>query len=153
MPAATLATDRTTAEETVVDLDREPQKIARNAADEIRALNHRTIDAQGFYGHDEDGPYISAAPPNISATVEALIALTDRLPQALQQASRALQHAEEQHAIVMADGADVADQVSVALRGLLDAEQAVKMANVHLREAGRPLANMGGCCAAEDAGV
>ncbi|WP_331728791.1 hypothetical protein OG693_39425 (plasmid) [Streptomyces sp. NBC_01259] len=127
-----------------MDLDREPQKIARAAGDEIRALNHRTIDVKGFYGHDEDGSYISAAPLNASATVEALVALTDRLPQALQQISRAVQHLEEQQAIRMADGSDVADQVSVALRGLLDAEQAVKVANVHLREAGRPLANMGG---------
>lgn len=127
-----------------MDLDRDPQNIARTAGDEIRALNHRTIDVQGFYGQDEDGPYISAAPSNVCFTLEALVALTDRLPQALQQISRAVQHLEEQQAIRMTDGSDVADQVSVALRGLLDAEQAVKVANVHLREAGRPLANMGG---------
>lgn len=134
-------------------LDREPQELARAASDVIRQLNHATLAVEGFYGHDEDGPYINAAPSNVSATVEALVALTDRLPQALEQASRALQHLEEEQAIRMADGSDVNEQVSVALRSLLDAEQAVKMANVHLREAGRPLANMGGRCAPEDAAV
>lgn len=127
----------------------EPQELARAASDMIRQLNHATLDVEGFYGHDEDGPYVNAAPSNVSATVEALVALTDRLPQALQQAARAVQHLEEQQAIRMADGSDTNQQVSVLLRGLLDAEQAVKMANVHLREAGRPLANMGGHFAPE----
>ncbi|MCX4851630.1 hypothetical protein [Streptomyces sp. NBC_00893] len=42
----------------------------------------------------------------------------------------------------MADGSDINDindQVSRVLRGLLDAEQAVKPANAHLREAGASL--------------
>lgn len=122
-------------------LTREPWTIAYAAADEIRALNHRTIDVEGFYGEYN---VINSAPPAVCGTVEGLIALTDRLPQALQQAARALQYLEEQQAIRMADGSDVDAQVSRALRGLLDAEQAVKVANAHLREAGTPLAAMGG---------
>ncbi|MFJ1900487.1 hypothetical protein [Streptomyces sp. NPDC088115] len=135
-----------------MDLNREPQRIARMAASEVQELNHKTIDVKGYYGEDEDGLFISAVPPNVCATVEALIALTDRLPQALQQASRALQHAEERQVIRMADGSDVGDHVSRALRGLLDAEQAVKVANAHLREAGTPLAAMGGHVAEETEG-
>lgn len=127
-----------------MDLDRTPREIARTLADEARALNHRTIDPTAFYGHDEDGAFINSAPGEAAATAEQLLVLTGRLPQALEQLSQAVQHLEEQQAIRMADGSVVEESMSRVLRGLLDARQAIQVANVHLREISGPLAAMGG---------
>lgn len=120
---------------------REPSSIAHAAADEVRALNLATASPEGFYdtSGDQDG-----GPSEVSATVQGLLALAEHLPRALEQASRALQHLEEHQVILTTDGSDVGDQVSRALRGLIDAQQAFRMAGVHLREAGVPLARMSG---------
>lgn len=124
-----------------MDQDRIPHYLAQTAADTVRALVEATSAASSFHG--DDG-YVPAAPANIAATVTELVALTDRLPQVLRQTSRALQVLEEQQQIRTADGSDVGDQVSRVLRGLLDAQTAVQVAHAHLREAGVPLALLGG---------
>jgi uncharacterized membrane protein YccC len=124
-----------------MDLNRDPQTIAYAAAEEIRALNHRTQQVSAF---DGDHGFRGAAPANLSGTVQGLITLTDRLPQALQQLRRGLQQLEEQQTIRMTDGTKPEDAVSTALRGLLNAEEAVKAANHALRAAGAPMAAMGG---------
>ncbi|MFE9491489.1 hypothetical protein ACFYNF_34470 [Streptomyces sp. NPDC006641] len=124
-----------------MDLNREPQTIAHAAADEIRAANHLALDVKSFYG--ENGR-IGAAPSNVSSTVDGLATLLERLPQTLEQTSRALQHLEEQQAIRMANGGDPSEEVSVVLRALLNAQQAIVVAHGHMREAAGPLSNMGG---------
>jgi len=124
-----------------VDQDRTPQELAQDAADTIQALVEATSAASAFHG---EGDYVPAAPANVAATITELTVLAERLPQALRQASRALQVLEEQRQIRTADGSDVGDQVSRALRGLLDAQQAFQVGHVHLREAGAPLALLGG---------
>jgi hypothetical protein len=120
---------------------RTPSTIAQAAADELHALNCATAAPEAFYGEDghQDG-----GPAEVAATIHSLLTLTERLPQALGQLARAVQHLEEQQAIRMADGPDVGDEVSRVLRALIDAGQAFKVAGVHLREAGGPLAAMAG---------
>ncbi|MEV6146395.1 hypothetical protein [Streptomyces sp. NPDC051992] len=130
-----------------MDLNREPQTMTHAAAGEIRAANHRTLDVKAFYG--ENG-LISAAPSNVSSTVDGLATLLERLPQTLEQTSRALQHLEEQQAIRMANGGDPGEEVSVVLRALLNAQQAIVVAHGHMREAAGPLSNMGGHFVDED---
>jgi hypothetical protein len=124
-----------------VDQDRTPQDLAHAAADTIQELNDATQKVSAF---DGDHGFRGAAPANLSGTVQGLITLTDRLPQALQQLRRGLQQLEEQQTIRMADGSNPGDGVSTALRGLLNAEEAVKAANHALRAAGAPMAAMGG---------
>ncbi|MGW1409401.1 hypothetical protein [Streptomyces sp. NPDC002403] len=124
--------------------DREPQKIASSLADEAENLIYATRWPEAFYGQDENGTFINAAPANVSDTVNGLTTLLDRLPQVLEQTSRALQHLEEQQAIRMANGTHTGDEVSVVLRALLNAQQAIQVAHSHMREAADPLTNMGG---------
>ncbi|MGW1468466.1 hypothetical protein ACWCPT_29490 [Streptomyces sp. NPDC002308] len=120
---------------------REPSSIVQAAADEVRALNLATASPEGFCGESGDR---AGGPSEVTVTVQGLLALTERLPQAVEQLARAVQHLEEQQTVRMADGSDVGDQVSRVLRGLIDAQQAFRVAGVHLREAGGPLARMGG---------
>ena len=124
-----------------MDLDRAPQAISHAAAEEVRALNHRTLDPAAFHG--ENG-LINAAPSNVSSTVDGLATLLERLPQALEQTSRALQRLEEQQAIRMSGGGNPAAEVSVVLRALLNAQHTIQVAHGHMREAAGPLSNMGG---------
>jgi hypothetical protein len=124
-----------------VDQDRTPQDLAHAAADTVRELNIATQSVSAFHG--ENG-FRGAAPANLSGTVQGLIVLTDRLPQALQQIRRGLQQLEEEQTIRMADGSHPEAGVSTALRALLNAEEAVKVANHALRAAGAPMAAMGG---------
>ena len=121
--------------------DRTPQYFARQAADQVQALTDATSAAAAFHGEND---YVPAAPANIAETITELTALTDRLPHALRNASRALQVLEEQQQIRTADGSDVGDQVSRVLRGLLDAQRSFLVGHAHMREAGGPLALLGG---------
>ncbi|WP_404974768.1 hypothetical protein [[Kitasatospora] papulosa] len=79
----------------------------------------------------------------VTTTVTGLAACTRILPHDLRRAAGALQALEEQHRIRATGGADVGEQVSAVLRALLNAERALQVANVHLREAGGALAVMG----------
>ncbi|KAF0646299.1 MULTISPECIES: hypothetical protein [Streptomyces] len=124
-----------------MDLARTPEQIADAAAEQVRELNHRTINADAFYG--EDG-FRGAAPARLSGTVQGLLALTQRLPQSLQQIRRSLAELEQAQEIRMADGQDPADAVSTALRALLNAEEAFKAAEHALQTASTPMSAMGG---------
>lgn len=124
-----------------MDQDRTPQELARDAADTIQALNNATQTPTAFYG--EHGA-VYAAPAAVSDVIQGLLELAGRLPQALEQSARVLQHLEEQRQIRIDDGSDVSDMVSKALRPMLDAQQAFQVAHVHLREAGAALSKMGG---------
>jgi hypothetical protein len=124
-----------------MDLDRTPARIASAAAEEIRALNHRTLPVGAF--HDADG-FRGVAPARLSGTVQGLLTLTQRLPQSLQQIRRGLQQLEEEQQIRMTNGQEPGDAVSTALRALLNAEEAFKAAEHALQTAGTPMAAMGG---------
>ena len=56
-----------------------PSQLAENAAEAVRALNHATLEPAAY-------PY----PSEVDATVQALITLAGRLPQAIVQSDAAL---------------------------------------------------------------
>ncbi|MFD8335618.1 hypothetical protein ACFV42_23605 [Streptomyces solisilvae] len=59
-----------------MDLNRSPYAIAGAAAEEVRALNHRTFDGAGYN-----------RPSQVGDVAGALSALASQLPQALRQAA------------------------------------------------------------------
>lgn len=124
-----------------MDLDRDPQRMAYAAAEEIRALNHRSMNVEAFYGEYN---LINHAPPEVGGVIGGLCVLFDRLPQSIDQASAALQFLEEQQAIRMANGADPGEETSRVLRALINAKQAILVAQTHLREASGVASNMAG---------
>ena len=79
----------------------------------------------------------------VTTAVTGLAACTRILPHDLRRAAGALQALDEQHRLRATGGADVGEQVSMVLRALLNAERALQVANVHLREAGGTLTLMG----------
>lgn len=84
-----------------MDLNRDPQTIAAAAAEEIRALNHKTLTPGGSFTY----------PNNIYGTVGSLETMVERLPQALGQISRALAKFHADDLIRMDDGSDAAAAV------------------------------------------
>lgn len=122
-----------------MDLNREPNVIGFSAAEEVRALNHATLDPAAF-------PFAGT----VSDTANAIATLVQRLPQSCEQMSAGLRALEEQHAIRMADGSDVTEQVGTVLRALLNAQEALTAAHGALREATGPLSSMGGFFTDED---
>lgn len=125
-----------------MDLTRDPHRSIRNAADNIREYNHRTINGpEAFYGEHH---IINAAPPNIGEAIGALYTLFERLPQAVDQTAAAVRHVEEQQAIRMANGDQPDEAVSRLLRDLIDARQSMLVAQTHLRSAVQVSSNMAG---------
>ncbi|MFE7111799.1 hypothetical protein ACFU98_29650 [Streptomyces sp. NPDC057575] len=124
-----------------MDLDCEPQKMAYAAAEEIRALNHRSLDVEAFYGEHN---LINHAPAQVAGVIGGLCTLFDRLPQSVEQAAAALAQLEAVEAIRMANGAAVDVSTSRVLRALIDAKQAILVAQTHLREASGVTSNMAG---------
>ncbi|MGW7469542.1 hypothetical protein ACWGJT_33965 [Streptomyces xantholiticus] len=80
-----------------MDLTKTPGQLATEAAEAIRALNHRTL------GLDSEG---YDAPPSVGEAAYAIRTLIERLPQALDQMDNALQNFAAQRAIRMDDGTD-----------------------------------------------
>jgi hypothetical protein len=123
--------------------------MAYAAAEEIRALNHRSGSLEAFHGEDAG---TAAAPGNVSDTVDGLATMLERLPQTLQQLSRALQQLEEQQQIRMDDGTETGEAVSHVLRQLLNTQEFVHMGSKALREAAGTMSHMGGHWDAADDG-
>ncbi|WP_331756343.1 hypothetical protein OHA04_45520 (plasmid) [Streptomyces sp. NBC_01590] len=124
-----------------MDLNREPQQMIRAAAEEVRCLNHGSMDVEAFYGEYN---VINAAPNQVAGVIMGLYTLFERLPQSVEQAAAALAQLEADEAIRMANGADVNEATSGVLRSLIDAKQAILVAQTHLREASGIASNMGG---------
>lgn len=125
-----------------MDLTRDPHRSIRDAADNIREYNHRTIDGpEAFYGEHQ---LINHAPSAIGEAVGALYVLFERLPQAVDQTAAAVRHVEEQQAIRMANGEETDEAVSRLLRSLIDARQSMLLAQTHLRSAVQVSSNMAG---------
>lgn len=115
-----------------MDLNREPQEMARDASEEIRALNHRTIN-RGSYTY----------PGQVAVTAEGLRDMASRLPQALQQMRAGLAELEQAAQIRMENGSAPGPHVAdVALR-LEDAERAARSLQAALKEAHSTLFSMG----------
>jgi hypothetical protein len=116
-----------------MNLNREPVDIAKAAAEEIRALNHRTLDAGVF-----------EQPADIYRTVDALTSLTRGLPQAIEQTWKQLRAMEQDGAIRMANGKDVHEETERVRLALSEARRLLATGSGFLTEAGQILCNMGG---------
>lgn len=114
-----------------MNLDRPPADIASAAADQLRALNHALLNAK-------DVPA-----PEISATVQALITLTSRMPQALLHLTAHLGRQQKAERVRLDNGADPAAAVIQADTYLTDAETDLADVSAHLRKAGALLFTMG----------
>ncbi|MFE2078017.1 hypothetical protein [Streptomyces misionensis] len=122
-----------------MDLNRTPSQISNAAAEEIRALNHRTLDAKVF-----------ETPADVAYTADGIAALIQRLPQALQQLEAGLRALDENNGIRLADRhpsevsqQDIAHAVADALLGLEAARSSISTAEGHLRDATSVLGNLG----------
>ncbi|MFK0288326.1 hypothetical protein ACIQVL_48820 [Streptomyces sp. NPDC090499] len=122
-----------------MDLDRTPSQIANAAAEEIRALNHRTLKTDAF-------PF----PADVSDTTTAVTSLVQRLPQTLKQLEAGLQALHDDNRIRLADRhpsevsqADIVRAVSDALFGLREARQELGRVEEHLRSAAGVLGSLG----------
>lgn len=116
-----------------MNLNREPAVIAQAAAEEIRALNHRSLDAGVF-----------EQPADIYRTIDALTALAHGLPQAIEQTWKQLRAMEQDGAIRMDDGTDVNAEMNRARLALSEARRLLATGGGYLREAAQPLSHMGG---------
>jgi hypothetical protein len=107
----------------------DPAKAARDAAEAIRQLNHATLNQ-------------TVAAPALSSTTQALCALVDRLPQALEQigAQLGLRHAQD--AIRMDTGENPARAVAETQTELADAVRHLGDAARSLHLAASPLFHM-----------
>ncbi|MEU1099030.1 hypothetical protein [Streptomyces sp. NPDC005877] len=115
-----------------MDLARSPQELAREAAEQLRALNHRTLDPKAF-----------EQPSDVAGVVEALTILLDRLPQALGQAAVALRSFQRHNMIRMDNGTDPTDQTHQVVGALENAQGLIEGARSALRAAS-PVSHMGG---------
>lgn len=122
-----------------MDLDRDPSAIASAAAEEVRALNHRTL-----------SPDVFRQPADVSDTASHLTTLSERLHQTLGQLCAGLEDLAEGEAIRMDDGSDVGEQTSCALRNLRYASQDLIAVRNSLKAASGVLSHMGGHFADEE---
>lgn len=116
-----------------MNLNREPAAIANAAAEEIRALNHRTLDAKAF-----------EQPADIYRTVDALTQLVRYLPQAIEQTWKQLRAMEQQGAIRMDNLSDVDVALEEARLALSEARRLVATGGGFLNDAAQTLSRMGG---------
>lgn len=123
-----------------MNLDRTPAAISFAAAEEIRALNHRTLDTKAF-----------TQPGHVSDTAIALGSLIERLPQALEQLEAGLVQLQLANAIRLdtrpvaaTSQQDVADEVFTVVSGLSEARRLLRAAHEAMREATGSLSHMGG---------
>ncbi|MFD8899827.1 hypothetical protein [Streptomyces ardesiacus] len=123
-----------------MDLDRTPSEIAASAAEEIRALNHRTIKSDSYL-----------TPPDLAYTAGHITSLVQRLSQTLQQMEAGIRALDEGNKIRLADRHpsevsenDIAHAVSAVVFGLSTAREAIGRAEPYLREANQVLNGLGG---------
>lgn len=129
-----------------MDLNRTPSQIANAAAEEVRALNHRTLDTKAF-----------KQPGDVSDTAIAVASLLERLPQTLQQLEAGLvqlQHADairlDTKPLAGTSPQDIADEVAAVTSALSEARRMLGAARTAMREATGPLSHMGGLWDDED---
>ena len=116
-----------------MNLNREPSTIARAAAEEVRALNHRTLDAHVF---DE--------PSQIYNTVNELKQAVWGMPQAIEQTWGELRTMRDADAIRMDNGSSVSEEAEKARLELNEARQLLAKAGAALDRATGVLSHMGG---------
>ena len=116
-----------------MDLNREPATIARNAAEEIRALNHRTLGTHAF-----------EEPSQIYSTINEIKQTVWGMPQAIEQIWGELRTMRDADSIRMDNGTDVTEAAEEARQELNEARQLLAQAGQALDRATRVLSHMGG---------
>jgi hypothetical protein len=116
-----------------MDLTREPVTIARSAAEEIRALNHRTINRGAF-----------EEPSEIYSTVGGLAQTVQGMPQAIQQIWGHLHAMRDDDAIRMDNDTEASLEVERVRMELDEARKHLAQAAKKLDRASSVLAHMGG---------
>ena len=122
-----------------MDLSRTPAKIADAAAEELRAFNHRTLDAKAF-----------EQPSDVSDAAGALARIVQYLPQALRQLETGLERLHEEQRIRLDDKQpgetsqqDVFDRVTAVVLALREARVDLSRLDDRMREVWGPLSHMG----------
>jgi hypothetical protein len=123
-----------------VDLTRKPSAIAFNAAEEVRALNHRTLNAKAF-----------AYPGDVSDTANAISTLLERLPQTLDQMEAGLIVLQDDNAIRLdtkplgdTSRQDIFNEVFSVTSALSETRRLIRQAHAALGDATSGLSHMGG---------
>jgi hypothetical protein len=116
-----------------MNLNREPATIARSAAEEIRALNHRTINGNAF-----------EEPSDIYRTVGEIKQAVWGMPQAIEQIWGELRTMRDADTIRMDNGANAAEEVEKSQQELNEARQLLDQAGKALDRATSVLSHMGG---------
>jgi hypothetical protein len=116
-----------------MDLNREPATIARSAAEEVRALNHRTINGSAF-----------EEPSDIYRTIGEIKQAVWGMPQAIEQIWGELRTMRDADTIRMDNGSDVAEEAEKARQELNEARQLLAKAGTALDRATSVLSHMGG---------
>lgn len=116
-----------------MNLNRQPAAIARVAAEEIRALNHRTLGTHAF-----------EEPSEIYSTVGELKQAVWGMPQAIQQIWVELRTLRDENAIRMDNGSNVKEEVEKAREHMNEARQLLAQAGQALERATSTLSHMGG---------
>jgi hypothetical protein len=116
-----------------MDLTRTPSQIAYAADEEIRALNHRTLDATVF-----------EYPAQVADVIGALQSLTQRLGQTIGQAGAGLKHLHDQQRIGAYNGESADAKVAEAAKHLLSVQMLLTGATDGLRQAHETLADLRG---------
>ncbi|MGW0577749.1 hypothetical protein ACWD25_17645 [Streptomyces sp. NPDC002920] len=116
-----------------MNLNREPATIARSAAEEIRALNHRTIGGNAF-----------EEPSGIYSTVGEIKQAVWGMPQAIEQIWGELRAMRDADSIRMDNGTTVAEEAETARQHLNEARQLLAQAGKALDRATGILSHMGG---------
>ncbi|MFB7517214.1 hypothetical protein [Streptomyces sp. NPDC056144] len=107
----------------------DPTKAAIATAEAIRKINHASLNGR-------------LTAPQISATIQGLVAAVDRMPQALEQLAAQLRHRQEQGQIRMDDGSESGNAVHAVLAYLADAAGDLEALAVSLHNAASPLFHM-----------
>jgi hypothetical protein len=122
-----------------VDLSRTPAQIATAAAEELRAFNHRTLEAKAF-----------EQPGDVSEAADALARVVQYLPQALRQLEAGLERLHEEQRIRLDDKSpaetsqkDIFDRVTAVVLALREARVDLSRLDDRMREVKGPLSHMG----------
>lgn len=123
-----------------MDLNRTPATIATDAAESIRALNHRTLAPKSY-----------VQPGDVSDTAGAIATLLERLPQAIDQMEAAMLDFQDTNAIRLdtkpADETsqqDVFNEVFAVTAALTEVRRLIRSAHSEMKQATGPLSHMGG---------
>ncbi|WP_045562764.1 hypothetical protein [Streptomyces sp. FxanaA7] len=123
-----------------MDLNRTPSEIASEAAEQVRALNHRTLDTKVF-----------AQPGDVSDVANGITTLLERLPQTLEQLEAGLTQLHHDGRIRLdakplaeTSQQDILHEVVTVTSALSEARRLLRQAHEAMREAAGPASHMGG---------